>query len=96
MAVVSETMVIVMTDPVGLISGFSEAAAKAKTPGWPCPLRFEVKPAPHERPRLPHGEGAVYEGLPDGPGSGPSWLTVLLRHATHMRAFGISRASRDR
>ena len=60
MAVVSETMVIVMTDPVGLISGFSEAAAKAETPGWPCPLRFEVKPAPHERPRLPHGEGAVY------------------------------------
>jgi hypothetical protein len=49
-----------MRDPAGLVADFQEAAAMAGTPGWPCPLRFEILPAPHKRHALPVGEGAVY------------------------------------
>lgn len=49
-----------MTDPAALLADFQEAAARAGTPGWPCPLRFKVLPAPHKKPALPFGEGAVY------------------------------------
>ncbi len=51
---------VVMTNPDVLIAEFGEAAAKAGIVGWPCPLRFEILPAPHEKPVLPPGEAAVY------------------------------------
>jgi hypothetical protein len=49
-----------MVDPSVLIAEFGDAAAKVGIEGWPCPLRFEVRPAPHQKPVLPPGEGAVY------------------------------------
>jgi hypothetical protein len=49
-----------MIEPDVLISDFGNAAAKAGIRGWPCPLRFETLPAPHQKPALPPGEGAVY------------------------------------
>lgn len=49
-----------MIEPDVLISDFGNAAAKAGIRGWPCPLRFKTLPAPHQKPALPPGEGAVY------------------------------------
>jgi hypothetical protein len=49
-----------MTDPALLVADFGDAAARAEIVGWPCPLDFEMLPAPHKRPTLPPGEGAVY------------------------------------
>jgi hypothetical protein len=51
---------LMMIDPDTLIADFGDAAAKAGINGWPCPLRFEVHPAPHQKPKLPPGQGAVY------------------------------------
>src|SRR5258708_12993374 len=67
-----------MTDPDVLIAEFGEAAAKARIEGWPCPLRSETLPAPHEKPVLPPGDAAVYvfaistaygRSAPCGPGT---------------------------
>jgi hypothetical protein len=49
-----------LTDPEALIAGFCEAADRAGIEGWPCPVRFESLPAPHQRPSLPPDEAAVY------------------------------------
>ena len=49
-----------LTDPDALLSGFREAADKAGIDGWPCPVRIETLPAPHQRPSLPPDEAAVY------------------------------------
>lgn len=49
-----------MIDPDVLIAEFGDAAAKAGIHGWPCRIRSEKRPAPHEKPVLPPGEGAVY------------------------------------
>jgi hypothetical protein len=67
-----------MTDPDILIAEFGEPAAKARIEGWPCPLRSETLPAPHEKPVLPPGDAAVYvfaistaygRSAPCGPGT---------------------------
>ena len=67
-----------LTDPEELIAGFCEAADPAEIEGWPCPVRFETLPAPHERPQLPPDEAAVYaftlsavagHSAPCGPGT---------------------------
>ena len=67
-----------LTDPEALIAGFCEAADPAEIEGWPCPVRFETLPAPHERPPLPPDEAAVYaftlsaaagHSAPCGPGT---------------------------
>jgi hypothetical protein len=67
-----------LTDPGALLAGFCEAADKAGIEGWPCPVRFEILPAPHERPPLPPDEAAVYaftlsaaagRSAPCGPGT---------------------------
>ena len=67
-----------LTDPEALIAGFREAADPAGIEGWPCPVRFETLPAPHERPPLPPDEAAVYaftlsaaagHSAPCGPGA---------------------------
>lgn len=50
----------VLTDPEALLAGVREAADPAEIEGWPCPIRFEALPAPHERPVLPPDEAAVY------------------------------------
>src|ERR1039458_7901811 len=49
-----------MIDPELLITEFRADAAKARIEGWPCPLRWETLPAPHEKPVLPAGEAAIY------------------------------------
>jgi hypothetical protein len=49
-----------LTDPDAVLGGFCEAAGKAGIDGWPCPVRFETLPAPHQRPSLPPDEAAVY------------------------------------
>jgi hypothetical protein len=49
-----------MVDPDLLIAEFGDAAAKVGIEGWPCQLRSETLPAPHQKPMLPPGEGAVY------------------------------------
>jgi hypothetical protein len=51
---------MMMLDPGVLIAEFGDAAAKVGLKGWPCQLRFEALPAPHQKPVLPPGEGAVY------------------------------------
>ena len=67
-----------LTDPEALIAGFREAADRAGIEGWPCPVRFESLPAPHQRPPLPPDEAAVYaftlsaaagRSAPCGPGT---------------------------
>ena len=67
-----------LTDPEALIAGFCEAADGAGIEGWPCPVRFETLPAPHDRPSLPPDEAAVYaftlsavagHSAPCGPGT---------------------------
>jgi hypothetical protein len=50
----------VMTDPAALIADFSDAAGKVGIAGWPCPIRLESTSAPHQKPRLPPGQAAVY------------------------------------
>ena len=49
-----------LTDPEALLADFCEAVGKAGIEGWPCPVRFETLPAPHDRPSLPPDEAAVY------------------------------------
>jgi hypothetical protein len=49
-----------MADPGVLIAEFGDAAANVGIEGWPCRLRSEAAPAPHHKPVLPPGEGAVY------------------------------------
>ena len=49
-----------MIDAELLISEFRADAAEARIEGWPCPLRWETLPAPHEKPVLPVGEAAIY------------------------------------
>jgi hypothetical protein len=49
-----------LTDPDALLDGFREAAGGAGIDGWPCPIRVETLPAPHQRPSLPPDEAAVY------------------------------------
>lgn len=49
-----------MVAPDVLIAEFRAAASTARIPGWPCALRLETRPAPHKKPALPPGEGAVY------------------------------------
>jgi hypothetical protein len=49
-----------MIDAELLISEFRADAAEARIEGWPCPLRGETLPAPHEKPVLPVGEAAIY------------------------------------
>jgi len=49
-----------MIDAALLISEFRADAAEARIEGWPCPLRWETLPAPHEKPVLPVGEAAIY------------------------------------
>jgi len=49
-----------LTDPEALLGGFREAAGRAGLQGWPCPVRFEILPAPHQPPALPPDEAAVY------------------------------------
>jgi hypothetical protein len=67
-----------MVDPKVLIAEFGHSAAKVGIEGWPCQLRSEVLPAPHQKPTLPPGEGAVYvfaisavhgRSAPCGPGT---------------------------
>jgi hypothetical protein len=48
-----------LTDPGALIAGFCVAADAVGIEGRPCPVRFEILPAPHERPSLPPNEAAV-------------------------------------
>ena len=68
----------VMVDPGVLIAEFGDAATRVGLEGWPCQLRSEALPAPHQKPVLPHGEGAVYvfaisaaygRSAPCGPGT---------------------------
>jgi hypothetical protein len=49
-----------LPSPSRLIAEFGDAAAKVGIEGWPCQLRSEALPAPHQKPMLPPGEGAVY------------------------------------
>ena len=49
-----------MIAPDVLIAEFGDAAGKAAIFDWPCALRFEQCPAPHDKPELPPGEGAIY------------------------------------
>ena len=49
-----------MIDPDILIRDFADAAGKVGVDGWPCPLRPEIHPAPHDKPVLPPGQAAVY------------------------------------
>ncbi len=49
-----------MMAPELLVSEFKADAARARIEGWPCPLRWETLPAPHQKPVLPAGEAAVY------------------------------------
>jgi hypothetical protein len=67
-----------LTDLDALLSGFREAADKAGIDGWPCPVRVETLPAPHQRPSLPPDQAAVYaftlsvaagRSAPCGPGT---------------------------
>ena len=67
-----------LTDLEALIASFCEAADPAGIEGWPCPVRFETLPAPHERPPLPPNEAAVFaftlsdaagHSAPCGPGT---------------------------
>jgi hypothetical protein len=67
-----------LNDPEALLADFCEAADKAGIEGWPCPVRFETLPGPHERPSLPPDEAAVYafalsamagRSAPCGPGT---------------------------
>ena len=66
-----------LTDPEALLADFREAADMAGIEGWPCPVRIETLPAPHERPSLPPDEAAVYaftlsaagHSAPCGPGT---------------------------
>jgi len=69
---------LMMIEPEVLIAEFGDAAARAGIRGWPCPLRFEKRPAPHQKPVLPAGEAAVYvfaigsaygSSAPCGPGT---------------------------
>lgn len=67
-----------MVDPNALITEFGDAAAETGIEGWPCQLRAEILPAPHQKPVLPPGEAAVYvfaistaygRSAPCGPGT---------------------------
>jgi hypothetical protein len=67
-----------MVDPDVLIAEFGDAADKVAIEGWPCQLRSEALAAPHQKPVLPPGEGAVYvfaisaaygRSAPCGPGT---------------------------
>lgn len=49
-----------MIAPELLVSEFRADAARTRIQGWPCPLRWEMLPAPHQKPVLPVGEAAVY------------------------------------
>jgi hypothetical protein len=82
-----------LTDPDALLSGFREAADKAGIDGWPCPVRIETLPAPHQRPSLPPDEAAVYvfalsaaagQFAPCGPGT---VLTVGKARANNEQRF---------
>jgi hypothetical protein len=73
-----------MTDPRALAADFDKDAAKAHIEEWPCPIQCEIRPAPHQKPRLPPGMAAVYvfslsavygRNAACGPGCGPG--TVL-------------------
>jgi hypothetical protein len=83
----------VLTDPAALIADFSEAADKAGIESWPCEIRIEMLPAPHERPPLPPDEAAVYvfalsdaagRSAPCGPGT---VLKVGKARANHEEGF---------
>jgi len=82
-----------LTDPDALLSGFGEAVGRAGIDGWPCPVRVETLPAPHQRPSLPPNEAAVYaftlsaaagQFAPCGPGT---VLTVGKARANHEQGF---------
>lgn len=49
-----------LIEPDLLVSEFAVAAEKAALAGWPCELKTELLRAPHTRPALPAGCGAVY------------------------------------
>jgi hypothetical protein len=49
-----------LTDPEAIVAEFAAAASIARVEGWPCKIRAEILPAPHQYPRLPPGFGAVY------------------------------------
>jgi hypothetical protein len=82
-----------LIDPDALLSGFREAAGCAGIDGWPCPVRVETLPAPHQRPSLPPDEAAVYafalsaaagQFAPCGPGT---VLAVGKARANHEQRF---------
>jgi hypothetical protein len=50
----------VLTGPEALLAGVCAAADPAGIEGWPCPVCFEILPAPQDRPSLPPNEAAVY------------------------------------
>jgi hypothetical protein len=84
-----------LADPEALLAGFYEAADKAGIEGWPCPVRVEALPAPHDRPSLSPDEAAVYaftlsaaagQSAPCGPG------TVLMVAKARVRGTAPSRA----
>lgn len=61
-----------------LVREFSDAAARAVVPGWPCPVATERLPAPHQQPTLRANQSAVYvfalgpeagRAAPAGPGA---------------------------
>jgi len=67
-----------LNDPEALLADFCEAADRAGIESWPCPVRCETLPAPHERPALPPDEAVVYaftlsamagHSAPCGPGT---------------------------
>lgn len=47
-------------DPQALRADFAAAASRAHVEGWPCEIQIERLLAPHTRPPLPPGFGAVY------------------------------------
>jgi hypothetical protein len=82
-----------LTDPGALLTGFREAAGTTGIDGWPCPIRIETLPAPHQRPSLPPDEAAVYaftlsgaagQSAPCGPGT---VLTVGKARANNEERF---------
>ena len=76
-----------MIGPDVLIAEFGDAAGKAAIRGWPCSLRFEQRPARHQKPELPPGEGAVSYSL-----SAP--LTAPLHPAARARSSKSARLDR--
>lgn len=82
-----------LPDPDAVLGGFREAADNAGIEGWPCPVRVEMLPAPHQRPPLPPDEAAVYaftlsadagRSAPCGPGT---VLMVGKARANYERRF---------